>query len=336
MSVKTVFYSPLWKTTQDTAIGPSPSIWYDCPLEDFAPYGQDPKLGYYFMDHFMNVEGLPATGTTTLGWGGDRNWAILPNAGSIIAQDLQQDGGVVGLACTTSGNTLQLGSLTKWLRMVSAATGNALTQGKVWFECRIALGSIGASVRDIFVGLSDDGVPSTNALTAVFSGADTVATGNSIIGFRFRNSATNPGDAGFIWNNSTAASVQAPTPLATLVNTVTGANPTAYAAGATGALASGFMKLGFVFDPTPGNPPDTVTTAVGVQVIGQLKKRLINVYVNGQQVPGYLTAADQVQVSTFPQTWMAPTISIRSGSATQLNSTLMIDWIRVAQAANAP
>jgi hypothetical protein len=202
---------------------------------------------------------------------------------------------------------------------------------KMWFEARVAFGAITASVRDLFIGLSDNSVPSTNALTAMFSGADTPATANGFIGFRARNSATNPGDWGVIWNVA-GGTVQAPTnaQLATLVTNVTGVAPIAYTAGATGALATGFNKIGLLFDPTPANPSAMVVNAIGTQVAGQIKQPTIQFFVNGQVANAFLTKADQIQTTTFPSGWMAPTISIRSGSATQLNSTLIIDWVRAA------
>jgi len=304
----------------NTNRGPSASIWGKCPILDFL---QDPGYGQYFFDDFT-VAGNAATLNAIGNFG---QWASWFDTGTVLTTDPQQDGGVIRML-PTSTTTMAIGSTAGSFRMVTAAAGNAVVGGKMWFECRIALSSITTAIRDVFIGLVDNTTQfSTASATAVINTTNILATGPNLFGFHAR-STTNPTDVGLAFNVA-GGTVQYPTNLQTLSTTVTGAALTAFAAGATGALGTGFVKLGFVFDPQA--QPKRIGSASSGQTLGALKAPLITIYVNGIAAAAFLTS-DNLVASTFPTGWMAPFIGI-SGRGT--SPSLLVDWIRVAQMAQS-
>ena len=325
MAVNSLEYSSA--LAQDTSIRPSPSIWGACPIASLI---EDPSMGSYFFDDFNMVAGNLAT-TNAIGNMGQ--WATWADTSTVLTTDPQQDNGVVILY--DGGNTTKnvtLGTTAGGVRMVSAASNYPLTPGKIFFECRVAVGSITTGKRDCFIGLVDNTTQfSTASASAVINTSNTLATGPNLFGFHFR-ATTNPTDVGVAYNVA-GGTVQYPTNLQTLSTTVAGAALTAYAAGATGALATGFIKLGFIYDPTAGNPAKIISSANAAQTAGNLAKPLVTFYVNGQAAPCFLSSAN-LQAATFPTGWMGPTISYTSRAASA-NGGFYVDWIRVAQMAAA-
>ena len=315
MAVNTIDYKA--NLAASTQRGPSESIWADCPVDAIL---QDPSLGYHVYDDFT-VTGMPTTNAaSSMG-----QWACWADTSATI-KDAAEDGGVAILTPASTSGQIVISSNTGAFRMVSGATNYPL-QGKLWFEARVAVGSITTAIRDLFVGLCD------NTTTQICSAANLVVgtAGNVLIttpnlfGFHFRDT-TNPTDVGLAFNVA-GGTVQYPTNLQTLSLTVAGAALTAYAAVTNGA-GTGFVKLGFVFDPNAS--PVTISSASSGQTAGQTFRPLIKVFVNGQPAAAFLTSTN-VQAATFPTGRMAPVIAFGAKSSAP---TAYIDWIRVAQVAN--
>lgn len=316
MSVQTLDYL---SSGSDTGRGPSLSLWGSCPITDIL---EDPSKGMHFFDDFL-VAGQPAlNAASSMG-----QWACFADTASTIT-DAAQEGGVVKLLNTANPKQIILASNTGSFQFCTAATGYPL-KGKMWFECRVAVGSITTAIRDFFIGLCDNTtsqICSANNLV-VSTSTNTLVTTPNLFGFHFR-ATTNPTDVGLAFNVA-GGTVQYPTNLQTLSLTVAGAALTAFAA-VTNGNATGFVKLGFVFDPTGGNPPKIISSASSGQTAGNVAKPLITIYVNGQPAAAFLTSTN-VQAATFPVGFMSPVIAF----GTQTNSGAgYIDWIRVAQVAS--
>lgn len=342
MAVKTNQY--ITRLTQDTSRGPSRGIWGDCPVENFLQTPGDVQdSGNYFFDDFIMFPGLfagTAGQTASAAYLGQLGqWGVWSDQYGATVTDANLEGGVIGFN-PGSHNTVNttLSSTAGAFRLINPVTPYPLGQ-KLWFECRVALGSISTTKRDFFVGLADGAVANTvlTATAGFFSGANLIlATSSSpgLLGFHFRQT-TNPTDVGVVYNIQ-GGTPQYPTNLQTLINTVTGTPNVIYAA-ANGAATAGFVKLGFVFDPTPGNESVAVSASPSTsQTTGVVTKPAIQFFVNGQVCATFLDLSHNIQQGNFPATWLAPTIAYLSGSASAATtSTAYIDWIRVAQLANS-
>jgi len=332
MAVKSAMYVP--QLSQDTYRGPSPAIWSQLVVEDFL---QDPSLGMHFFDDFL------MTGQFFSGTGGQTGsaaaavsvgqWSAWGDQYAQLATDPDLEGGVIQLSSSNAGSEVTATGMTLisnagGFGFISPASGYPLGQ-KLLFECRVAVGSITTAKRDCFIGLCDNTSPASQATNLIIaSTTNTLATTNGLIGFHFR-STTNPTDVGLAFNVA-AGTVQYPTNLQTLSTTVVGSALAAYSD--TNNVAKGFVKLGFVFDPTAGNVSKIITSASSGQTAGNLAKPMLQVFVNGQAAPAFLTATN-IQAATFPSNWMAPAISYKTRSATAPGD-FYVDWIRVAQLAN--
>ena len=329
MAVKTLQYaSPI---TADTARGPSQSIWYDCPLEDFIQgYGGGiGTAGYMAQDDFISCPFPALNAQASFG-----QWSCFADTGSTIV-DQNEEGGVVMLNNGTAGKTVLLASSAGSFKMVSGASGFPLGQ-KLWFECRVAMGAISGATEGYFVGLAD------NTSTQITSSSSTIlaTTANSFTGtkgfFGFTRLESAPTDWKVAYQVAGGSTV-APTNLTTLVTTVAGTAPVAYAS-TTNGNGKGFVKLGFVFDPTAGNPSVAVSTTTGdgtlTQTAGAILKPIIKFYVNGQLCNTFLDPT-LLQNARFPTARMAPVIQFMDASGGGGSSTgLAVDWIRVAQLAS--
>lgn len=322
MAVKSNLYVP--QLSQDTSRGPSPNVWRGQIIEDYV---QDFSLGFFSEDDF-NIAGNIVT---TNAAGNVGKWATWIDTNGVLGADPADEGAALLLSDGgNSGVTLAFGSTAGGYRLVSAASGFPYDQ-PLAFECRVAVGSITTAKRDVFIGLVDNTAQATGSGTAVISGTtNTLTTTNGFIGFHFR-STTNPTDVGFVFNPAGGPAVY-PTNLQTLSTTVVGSALTAYAAGSTGAVTgTGFIKLGFVFDPTPQNTSLLISSASTGQTAGTLARPVIRVYANGQQAPAFLTNTN-LQAATFPSGFMAPFFGYKSRSGTSAGG-LYIDWIRAAKLA---
>lgn len=323
MAVKTVQY--VNNQSQDTSRGPSQGIWGDCPIEDpIQGFGGGiGTFGFKTEDDFTIAGNLAQTNAI----GNFGQWGSWIDTNGVLGTDPMEEGGVILLS--DGGNAsvgMNIGSNAAAYQIITGATAFPL-KGKLWFECRVAVGSITTGKRDAFIGLMDNTaapVQADNVFAKATSNA--LVTTNGCLGFHFR-STTNPTDVGLAFNVA-GGTVQYPTNLQTLSLTVAGAALTAYAAVSNGN-GTGFIKLGFVFDPTADNPAQIISSASSGQTAGNVAKPLLKVFVNGQIAPAFLTSTN-VQAATFPANKMAPVIGYMSRSGTSAGG-LYVDWIRVCQ-----
>lgn len=332
MSVKTNQY--INALVQDASRGPSQSIWGDCPLADFQQGmgGGIGTAGMLVEDDFMQA-GQPALNANSSAG----RWACWADTGSTLT-DANEEGGVLKLLNGTAGDQITLASLAGGFKMVSGASGFPLGQ-KLWFEARVALSSISSTVQGMFVGLADNTSTQITSTTALIM----AATANTLVGtkgmFGFFNRAVASPSEWCVAYQVAGGSTVFPTNLQTLMNTVTGAVATAYAAVSNGN-GTGFVKLGFKFDPTADNPALLVPSlnsgdGTVTQTVGGLLKPIIQFFVNGQLCGTFLDPS-MLQTSRFPTKRMTPVISFgqASASGTVATAASYIDWIRVAQLAS--
>jgi hypothetical protein len=313
---------------QDVTRGPSNSIWAQVQNPTvIAQIQQTPNMGMEFFDDFTSA-GLSIASNVGIIWG-NRPWQAYMGTNGVLGTDPNLEGGVILLS--DGGNStvdMEMTQAAGWAGFISPATGNAYKQ-QIYFEARVAVGSITTAKRDAFIGLASVATPPT-ANMIINSTTNTLSTTPGLFGFHFR-STTNPTDVGVAYNVA-GGTVQYPANLQTLSNTVAGAALTAYSA--TNGVATGFIKLGFIFDPTSANPPALVTSATGSgQTVGQVKKPVIQFFVNGQVAPAFFDSS-MVQSALFPSNFLAPVIAYESRSGTSAGG-LYVDWVRCISIANS-
>ena len=338
MSVKTVEYLANAPTasaaaTPNTERGPSEIIWgapgsYNAWPPDFY---QEPRLGLYFFDDFNNIGGFPAAATAaSLSIG---NWSLYAGSNAGPLTDAAIVGGVIqfvpssGTVSTGASNTqVTLNSQIGAYQIITNSSGNSALQGRLAFEARVALTSVTSGQRDAFIGLADQGAPSSNnPFTVVSAGSSQMlTTTRNLIGFYNADSGRGQ-DWAFVFQLASTAPVFS-AGLQSLVSTVLGS-----------AIGAGtYYKLGFVYDPFA--PTLIVATAGQGQTVGAIAKAMIKVYVNGVQCATFLTQTQNILTASFPTGIMGPCISFAnvsnsgtSNSATNLAGLMNVDWVRVAQ-----
>lgn len=314
---------------QETQRAPSSSIWYDCPVEDlrqsFPGFVNTGQGGILVGDDFVTAGQSGTTGLQSFGqwscWGGTTT--------AVAVTDAVEEGGVLKiLGATTAHTQFVLSSLAGAFRLEGPTSAFALTGGKWWMECRIAVGGVTTGNMGIFCGFMDNTSSVTGAANrCLASGGDAVATTNNSIGFVYRESVGNDWTVSFC---PAGGSVVYPTNLTTLVNTVTGSNLSAYAASTVKGQGTGFVKLGMRFDFTGQNRAIPCTSATANQTVGTLYQPIITFYVNGQRLPTFLAAAD-LQLSTFPNNCLfAPTFGYDWETGTTA-AAAYLDWMYFAQ-----
>ena len=317
MSVKTANYAA--NLTNSTSLrGPSPSIWYDCPVPDFQ---QDPSLGMHFFDDFL-LSGNPGTTASAVA-ASLGAWSTYAYTGATIG-DGQLEGGVLTFGSDGDNEGLTFLSSSGSFRLVTTST-LALNQ-KLWFEARVATSTVTATKRDDFVGLAipalSSGLP--RAAYPITATDDTLdATNGTFIGFHRKGTAA-PTDWQFCFCLAGGT-----------VNYVTGLTTLRATAGLATLTANTFTKLGFVFDPNAITK--LVTSATARQTAGTLRRALIRVFADGVELPTFLSS-DDVQNATagqaFPTGFMAPVIATMNQTASS-PGTASVDWVRCAQVANS-
>lgn len=313
--------------TPDTYRGPSEAIWGVWNELDML---EDPRLGLYVFDDFVNSGSGPGAATAFTGSFG--SWTLYQgsNSGTI------QDAGIVGagiqfvpssgtVSSGASTPTVALQSLAGGFQIITNSSGNSALQGKLAFECRVALTSITSGQRDAFVGLSD-GAPGSNKPFLVLSAGSSnmLASSNNLIGFYNAGSGRGQ-DWWFVYQLASTAPVFASN-LGSLISKVTG---TAIAAGT-------FYKLGFVYDPNALTAK--IGTASDGQTVGNVAKQMLQVYVNGVAAAAFLTQTQNILTASFPTGIMGPLMAFTDNSTSGSGNSgtgsagvMNIDWIRVAQ-----
>lgn len=311
MSVNTIDFAR--NLTVNTDRGPTEGIWGNCPITLLQ---EEPDQGYIFFDDFvMSGSNTSATGAAVLGsWG---QWATYLYQGATIT-DGALEGGVIVIGSDGDNEGVALSASAGAFRLVTTST-KALNQ-KLWFEASVAISTIATTKGDMFVGLADSFLSSGLPQVAwpIQTTDNTLFANMNAIGFHKKGNAT---DWSFVYQLSGSAAVY-PTNLTTLTATVTPAQTLA---------ATTFVKLGFLFDPLA--PTRQVASASTGQTAGQIKRPLVRIFVNGLELPAFLTS-DNLGGAAFPTGFMAPTIGIMNQTGST-PPTMSIDWIRAAQLANS-
>ena len=314
MAVKSIV--PMLNTAPNNERGPSEALWAGQGfqggywIEDFL---QDPRLGYHFFDDMER--GAPSSalgGSATTGSYG--NWGLYGYANATIVDNSAYGGVLQLVAGTTSHQGIALTSFAGMVQLVDSTS--TIVPGCLVFEASVGVNSIStsaASAFDAFVGLTDKGAPA--------AGQPITTTGNSLYNscnlISFQRIASVGNDWSFVYQASGVAAVY-PTNLQTLISTVTG----------SAAVASTLYKLGFIYHPK-GTPILVTSTTTGNSALAVAAVPLIQVFVNGQAAPAFLTNT-ALTSSNFPQGYMGPAIAIMN-SSTGTGLTTYVDWVRLAQ-----
>ena len=131
---------------------PSPSIWNDCPVNDFLA---DPSKGKHLFEDFHN--GVVAG--TTLVKGQPNGWTAYAESNDVADCAVQaDDDGILMLA--TDGTDADVTALSGGDNVVGAwklpTAGSASLKG-LWFETRIKVNTVTDGDIGIFVGLAQPG-----------------------------------------------------------------------------------------------------------------------------------------------------------------------------------
>lgn len=299
----------------NTFRGPSAVIWSDCPVLDFI---EDPSKGMYFFDDFLMCGSAITTSAYKNSVG---QWATYQDAttgGTML--DGTAEGGVLKVGADGDNEEVTFTSQTGAFRLVTTST--LAMNKRLWFEARVARSSVTATKGDMFVGLALPALSSNiTASGQIISSTDNTLNTTSLLGFHFKGNGPTEVSFAFCLSGGT---VNYPTGMTTLMNSCTAAVNTAGA----------FHKVGFLFDPD--GLPSLITSATARQTAGAVRKKLIRVFVDGQECATFLSSDDVANATAnqaFPTSFMCPTFSIMNQTGSTPD-TLSVDWIRVAQAAN--
>lgn len=310
----------------NTLRNPSGAIWSNCPWRPGSGSDGfiDGGMGMPFFDDFTVV----GNATMSSAYAGSiGQWSTYGYAGAQL-NDNQTEGGVIKIGSDgdNEGMTL-LGSAGSY-RMVTTST-LALNK-KLWFEARVGRSSVAATKGDFFVGLMAPTLASGLPTTAqpITTTDDTLMTAGDLFGF---HSCSGSGTRGgpTEWANAfvlASGTVNYPTNGTTMVASTSN----------TALTANDFVKLGFIFDPKP-NAKKLITSATARQTAGNLAFPLVRFFVNGVELPMFLTADDVANATAtqaFPTAFMAPVLSVMNTTGSS-PPTLLADWIAVYQNGNS-
>lgn len=272
-----------YRDPSDTTSGFSPAIWADCPTAEIAHGG----LGYDFLDDFLDGQ-ITGTITTaaaqaTIG----RGYNVFGSTGSTHTFT-NQAGGEFALAETTDNESASMNTE----QHPFSITANA---GKLWFEARIKLALTAASENAWYCGFMD-GATLLVGLPLATTGLP-IATQN-FVGFHGPDANSTAFD--FIHQSNGNSLVEMSSDIGVLANDT-------------------YVKVGFVFDPTPS------TTGTANQIVG---------YVNGaKQADGTnhpFTVPDNTGTAFPADVRFGLCLALIVG-ATAGDNILTIDWWRAAQ-----
>ncbi len=321
-------------TDLDTSRGPSPSLWYPAgsPPGWTANIIENPQMGMRFFDDFQVTGFDPGAGAAAALSGNLGQWSVYIGStaqirdGSTYGGVLQFVPGSIAVSSGASTPTAALTTMVNAFQFAANSSGNSALNGRLAFECRIALTSVTDVKRAAFFGLSDGGPSATNPFLIVSAGSSNeLASSRNLIGFYFPSSGLG-GDCRFVFQKASTAAVF-PTNLASLVSTVTGSS----------IVAGTFYKLGFVFDQLA--PSAAISSASTGQTAGAIAKQMLRIYVNGRQAAAFLTQTENILTASFPVGAMGPLAAFAnvsnsgtSNSATNLSGLMNFDWLGVQQA----
>jgi len=324
MSVKSVLYQPNSAIAGDSSNGPSVTLWGadgtpNAWIEDFL---QSPWLGNYFYETFVCAPNFTATsGGAVVGSYGQ--WSLYAGKTSALTDAKIIGGGITLTPGTSASNEPMALTSSAGAFQITSGSSTGL-QGRLAFECRVALQSVTASMRDAFVGLCDQGAPNVAVPLTAGTGTNQLCTSNNLIGF-YNAYSGGAQDWGFVFQLASTAPVFV-TNLQSLISQITG----------SAIVAGTYYKLGFDFNPNA--PVQAVPSTAGTgQTAGTLARAMLKVFVNGQAAATFLTQAANIFTASFPTGVMGPAIAIcnevsSTGASTNAGS-LSIDWVRVGQTA---
>lgn len=280
---------------------------------------------------------MPSPGTQAGALGGIGNlgqWAAWLDTSQTVVDGVEEGGVAKFTGAATANKTTTLTSNAGTFRFVGASTAYTLNPAKFAMECRVAFSSIASGEAGFFFGLADSTSSQINssATTILAASGNTLTTTKNLFGL-FRRATTNPTDFSVVYQPAAGTAVY-PTGLTTLVTTVTGAAIAAYAASTDVGKGTGFVKVGMVYDPTPGRPalaapasPPSGMTA------GTLYRPVLTFYVNGVMCSQFL-GAGIMQAATFPLTSSyCPVISYSNQNGATATS-IFLDWVRFGSQAS--
>lgn len=318
MAVQTIRHT--LNMSANTNRGPSPVIWAKCPVTEIT---ESAFQGQHFFDDFNVIGNASMSGGALAGSLGQ--WSIYGYQGSAV-NDGQLEGGVIKIGSDGDNEGTAFLSSAGSFRFITTST--LALNGKMWFEARWARSTVANDQADVFVGLMaptlSSGLPAAAQPITVTD--DTLMTAGDLFGFHSNTlSATRGGPteiaAAFVLASGT---INYPTNCTTMMAST----------GQTVLAADTYVKTGFIFDPN--GPYKTVVSATARQTAGTVRRALIRFFINGVELPTFLTSED-VQNSTsgqaFPTAFLCPCFAVMNSAAA--SNTLNVDWIRVAQIANS-
>ncbi len=268
----------------------SPDIWNDCPWEEIGdPRDGSRQYGLRFEDHFQN---FPLIGTQTTQIAFDKYKLFASSSSNVVpvltVNSVQSPGGILEFLVDTDNHGAHMAQSYGSYSM----TGDATKDGKLWFECCIAVSSIVASHVCFLVGLAEVSLW-TLAVGVPFSSDTGAAITNS---------------AAFIGFSKPAA-------LLGTVSTAVSDRATSFTAigtsEATGITAFTFFKLGFTYDPR-----DTANS--------------VRFFLNSVQLPTTYSNASLVATTNLKANNLGLIMAVQGGSAASSDAVFM-DWWRIAQ-----
>ena len=138
----------------DAGVGPSPTVWEDCPLLDMM---LDSTVGYYFFDDFLRTP-LLADGTPQMGYLTDQDTGV-------TIQGLEtgdEVGGVIEIANNDAANDFGHLYLADAVAAVNLMKIAAASHKEFWFEARLKVASVTNDKIALFAGLGETGLITTD------------------------------------------------------------------------------------------------------------------------------------------------------------------------------
>jgi hypothetical protein len=228
----------------DNTRDPSPTIWGNAPIGDIL---DNPARGWHFYDEFRD---FPLAGTQTTQIGAGKYKVFATASASVVPVSVINS---VEQSAPAMANSVVVSTSATIAQAYEQArlSGVPATDGKLWFEARVAIKGIVATTQGFFLGLAETegftlatGVPLNGT-------AATPTAGGAMIGFQ--SIETGPLAINTVYNDSATSftTVQAGTAGTAAQGLTPTFEPTApVAAGSFGATAYTFTKLGFVYDPS--------------------------------------------------------------------------------------
>lgn len=309
---------PRSTTTADTTRGFSTAIWGSCPFEQLRASNE---RGHTFYDDFDMIGNANMSSAYANSIG---QWSAYGYAGAQI-NDAQLEGGIIKMSSDGDNEGLAILGSAGSFRMVTTST--LALNSKLWFEARVARHSIATAHMEFFVGLMaptlSSGIPAT--AQPITTTDDTLMTAGDLFGFHCVGATATrggPTEVGVAFELA-SGTINYPTNMTTLMAS----------SGNTVLAADTFVKLGFIFDRN--GPFKRISSATARQTAGQVKRAIVQFYINNIPLPAFLTTDDVANATAtqaFPTAFMTPVIAMMN-QASQSSDYLAADWIRVAQGA---